>query len=434
MIICRMTNNDTHDEQRPADESRMTDRRTLLKTAGTTIVGGAGLATASNSASAQFLGGPEIINVEDGLFGWSADGSLPVTDELLIFIHGWFGDTTVSSQASQVLSSLEGGGYSPDATVAIEWPGSTLNFFGAEADTESVGNVVAGLIEEFKDAGGGNVRLVGHSLGGRCVYWTATKLASGYTIETVAGLGAAADGAEICGNPWNPGMANACQVRNYHSFNDSTVGGAYGLGGTTALGTEGAGCGVAPNYRDVDVTGSVGGHLEYLGDASVGNHLAGVINAGGCGGAPRGTPTGIAEGTYRVTNANSGKLLEVANANTSDGANVRQFADTGHPCQEWVVSDNGDGTYTFENANSGKFLEVANAETVNGANVRQYADTGHPTQDWVVLDNGDGTVALENANSGKVAEVYEGSTSDGANVNQWSWNGGAWQRWTLDRV
>ncbi|WP_254761583.1 alpha/beta fold hydrolase [Natrinema marinum] len=278
-----MTDHDTHDEQRPADESRTTDRRSLLKATGTTIVGGAGLAAASNSTSAQF-GGPEVIQVDDGWFGWSADDSLPVTDELLIFIHGWFGDTTVESQATSVLDSLEAGGYSPDQTVAIEWPGSTLNFFGAEADTEDVGEVVAGLIEEFYDNGGGSVRLVGHSLGGRCVYWTATKLSSGYEIETVAGLGAAADGSEICGDPWNPGLSNACEVRNYHSENDSTVGGAYGGLGDTALGTEGAGCDPASNYTDVDVTYSVGSHLAYLGDSAVGSDLAAAINAGSCSG------------------------------------------------------------------------------------------------------------------------------------------------------
>ncbi|MFB1065365.1 esterase/lipase family protein [Natrinema sp. H-ect4] len=276
-----MTDNDNLGEQPATDEST-TDRRTLLKATGTTIVGGAGLAAASGSASAQFLGSPEVIEVDDGLFGWSADGSIPVADEVLVFIHGWFGDSTVESQTTDVQDSLEAGGYTPDETVAIEWPGTTLNFIGAEADTEDVGEVVAGLVEEFYDAGGGNIRLVGHSLGGRCVYWTATKLSSGYEIETVAGLGAAADGSEICGDPWNPGLSNACEVRNYHSQSDSTVGSAYGGWGDTALGTEGAGCNPGANYTDVDVTYSVGSHLAYLGDDAVGSDLADAINAGSC--------------------------------------------------------------------------------------------------------------------------------------------------------
>ncbi|ADB61554.1 hypothetical protein Htur_2680 [Haloterrigena turkmenica DSM 5511] len=276
-----MSDTTTLERSRSTDERTATSRRTLLKAAGTTVVGGAGLAAASGSASAQVLG-PDVIEIDDGLLGWSADGSLPVTDELLVFIHGWFGDTTVSSQASDVERSLESGGYSPDETVAIEWPATNFNFIGAEADTENVGEVTAGLIEEFYDSGGGNVRLVGHSLGGRCVLWAATKLSSGYQIETVAPLGAAADGSEVCGSPWNAGLDNACEVRNYHSNNDSTVGSAYGGFGDTALGTEGAGCDPAPNYTDVDVTASVGSHLSYLGDSMVGSDLAGAINSGSC--------------------------------------------------------------------------------------------------------------------------------------------------------
>ncbi|SER80152.1 esterase/lipase family protein [Natrinema salaciae] len=265
------------------DESHTIDRRTLLRATGTAIVGGTGLAAASGSVAGQW-GGPEVISVDDGLFGWSADDSLPVADELLVFIHGWFGDTTVSSQAADVLGSLESGGYSPDETVAIEWPATNFNFLGAEADTEDVGEVVAGLLEEFYDSGGNNVRLVGHSLGGRCVLWTATKLGSGYEIETVAPLGAAADGSEVCGDPWNPGLSKACEVRNYHSENDSTVGSAYGGFGDTALGTEGAGCDPAANYTDVDVTASVGSHLSYLGDDAVGSDLADAIGSGSCDG------------------------------------------------------------------------------------------------------------------------------------------------------
>jgi arabinan endo-1,5-alpha-L-arabinosidase len=143
---------------------------------------------------------------------------------------------------------------------------------------------------------------------------------------------------------------------------------------------------------------------------------------------------GIGEGTYRITNVNSGELMEVAFAGTSNGDNVRQYSYTGHPCQQWEVTENNDGTFHFTNVNSGKLMEVTFAGTSNGDNVRQYADTGHSCQDWNVIDNGDGTYRIENANSGKVADVYGASTSDGANIIQWSWNGGANQRWTFDRI
>ncbi|NUB93401.1 family 43 glycosylhydrolase [Haloterrigena sp. SYSU A121-1] len=144
---------------------------------------------------------------------------------------------------------------------------------------------------------------------------------------------------------------------------------------------------------------------------------------------------GISEGTYAITNVNSGKRLEVAGAGTSDGDNVRQYGDTGHAYQQWDVIETDDHeTFHLRNVNSGKLMEVAGADTSDGATVQQYADTGNATQDWHIIDNGDGTYRIENANSGKVAEVDGASTDDGADVIQWSWNGGANQRWTFDLV
>ncbi|RRJ30124.1 alpha/beta hydrolase family protein [Halocatena pleomorpha] len=261
--------------QEENSETIAVDRRTVLKGVGTAAL--AGPMATIGVASAQIV---EVIEVEETLFGgFEADGSLPVVDELFVFVHGWFGDTTVRSQASDVLGSVEAGGYTPDAAIAIEWPATNFWYLDAEGDTEAVGAEVARLIEEFSDSGGGNVRLTGHSLGGRIVYWTATSIGSGYTIDTIGGMGAAADGSTVClGGQWHSGIAdNAGTVRNYHSQNDTTVGSAYGGIGDTALGTEGAPCGGASNYTDVDVTASVGGHLEYLGDSQVGSDLATVI-------------------------------------------------------------------------------------------------------------------------------------------------------------
>ncbi|WP_408957115.1 family 43 glycosylhydrolase [Natrinema sp. 74] len=145
--------------------------------------------------------------------------------------------------------------------------------------------------------------------------------------------------------------------------------------------------------------------------------------------------TGITEGTYTITNVNSGMLLEVATAGTSDGDTVRQYSDTGHPCQQWdVIETNGGGTVHLRNVHSGKLMEVAGGDTSGGASVQQYADTGHATQDWRIVDNGNGTYRIENANSGKVAEVSDASTAAGADVVQWAWHGGSNQRWLFDPV
>lgn len=147
-----------------------------------------------------------------------------------------------------------------------------------------------------------------------------------------------------------------------------------------------------------------------------------------------GSSGAITDGTYRVTNANSGLFLEVASAGTANGDNVQQWSDTGHACQEWNVTGNGDGTYTFTNVNSGLEMEVGSADTSEGANVNQYEDTGHACQNWTIEDTGNGEYRVTNAHSGHVLEVASAGTADGDNVQQWSDNGGANQRWYFDSV
>lgn len=260
------------------------DRRTMLKGLGTTAVAGAGVVGMSGSAAATFGADIEIIDFDEtedeGSF--EADEPLPVVDDLLIFVHGWLGNTggvpTVYTQTKLVLDSVQDAGYSPDQTVGIKWPAFNPFYFGAESETEGVGAEVARLIEEFQNNGGGNVHLTGHSLGGRIVYWTINKIGSGYELDTVGAMGTAAYSKTVCpGNLWYEGIVNnADTVRNYYSRDDGVVGTAYDVFGEP-LGAEGAACDGTPGYTDVDVTETVATHLGYLGDDQVGRDLATVI-------------------------------------------------------------------------------------------------------------------------------------------------------------
>ena len=58
----------------------------------------------------------------------------------------------------------------------------------------------------------------------------------------------------------------------------------------------------------------------------------------------------------RFRNVNSGKVLGVENMSTADNARVLQWADNGTADHRWTLVDNGDGTYKIRNVNSGKLL------------------------------------------------------------------------------
>ncbi|MFB6307992.1 MAG: RICIN domain-containing protein [Haloarculaceae archaeon] len=140
------------------------------------------------------------------------------------------------------------------------------------------------------------------------------------------------------------------------------------------------------------------------------------------------TPS-LSDGTYYVEAAHSGKYLEVANAGTQNGDNVRQYADTGCSCQQWNVTNVGDSIYRFENVNSGKVMDVEGVSTDNGANVFQWDDVGGDNQRFYVEETRSGVYRIEAAHSGKVVDVEGASTSDGANVHQWPDRSEDQQRW-----
>ncbi|WP_062132744.1 RICIN domain-containing protein [Demequina aestuarii] len=134
---------------------------------------------------------------------------------------------------------------------------------------------------------------------------------------------------------------------------------------------------------------------------------------------------------FTLANRNSGKLLEVFDAETTDGAAVGQWTDNGHPTQRWRVVDDG-SVVQLENVNSGKLLEIPSAQTADGIDAVQWGPTGHPTQDWTAQSDG-GWWTFDNANSGKRLEIDSCSTDDGAVAQQWPANGAPCQEWRLVR-
>lgn len=131
---------------------------------------------------------------------------------------------------------------------------------------------------------------------------------------------------------------------------------------------------------------------------------------------------------FEVENRNSGKLLEVLGALTTDGAAVGQWGPTGNATQQWTVS--GGGTVQLVNRNSGKLLEIPSGQTADGVDAVQWGPTGSPTQSWVAATSG-GWWTFTNANSDKVLEIDGCSTADGAVAQQWPANGFACQQWRL---
>ncbi|SDL24624.1 glucosylceramidase [Glycomyces sambucus] len=142
-------------------------------------------------------------------------------------------------------------------------------------------------------------------------------------------------------------------------------------------------------------------------------------------------PGGIdPDAVYAIASLSTGKVLDVRDRSTAEGAQIQQWADFGATNQRWRFTDAGGGHWTITSVFSGKVLAVPQSSTANGALVVQQTYTGAASQQWRVEASGGG-YAIVNRHSGKVLDVQGVSQADGAAIQQWDDFGAANQRWSL---
>ncbi|MFF3856145.1 RICIN domain-containing protein, partial [Micromonospora sp. NPDC002575] len=122
--------------------------------------------------------------------------------------------------------------------------------------------------------------------------------------------------------------------------------------------------------------------------------------------------------SYRVTNRNSGQVMDVQAPNLNDLAVIGQWTSNGNAWQQWRFNDAGNGNVTLQSVNSGKCADVVNASTADGAQIVQYTCHGGANQTFTWRSTGDGYYQLVNLNSNKCLNVVGGSTTPGAALEQ----------------
>ena len=132
----------------------------------------------------------------------------------------------------------------------------------------------------------------------------------------------------------------------------------------------------------------------------------------------------VEDGIYYVgVKADPSQVLDIADASSSDGANLQIWSATGAANQKFRFECGDDGFYTITCLKSGKVLDVDNGNVVPGANVQQWSGYGGDSQKWAVQDDGDGGYRLVCKANGLAIDLTGGSTADGTNVQSWTLNG-----------
>ena len=119
--------------------------------------------------------------------------------------------------------------------------------------------------------------------------------------------------------------------------------------------------------------------------------------------------TVIRPDAYYTIAAANGRVLEVADFNTENGASVRLWSYEGQPWQQWQFVDAGEGRWRIQNRFTGKMIDLALGGVVEGTWLHQWSRTSGLSQCW----------ALEPTRSGRTW------------VHQWTQTAGAGQRWQI---
>jgi endoglucanase len=133
--------------------------------------------------------------------------------------------------------------------------------------------------------------------------------------------------------------------------------------------------------------------------------------------------------TYRITNRNSGKVIDVISASTANNAEIKQWTWNGGANQKWSFADAGGGYFRITNLNSGKCLDVAGASTADGANIIQYTCGTGTNQQWQWAAIGS-FFQIKARHSGKCLDVVSSGTGDGADIQQFTCGSGTNQQWS----
>lgn len=137
----------------------------------------------------------------------------------------------------------------------------------------------------------------------------------------------------------------------------------------------------------------------------------------------------FADGTYRIRSVMTGKSL----VETAEGT-LRSAEAGSKPEEWWILKNRGDGEYTVTNAVTGKVLQVENNYYSYGSVLGTGARTGGLNQNFAFVGNGDGNYRIVPSASYLVLALEGNGPADDTRIVQWRYNAGTGQRWVLERL
>ena len=127
----------------------------------------------------------------------------------------------------------------------------------------------------------------------------------------------------------------------------------------------------------------------------------------------------ILENEFYIIKAPNGKVLEVKNFNTENGAAIQLWSYAGHPWQQWQFVDAGEGRWRICNRFTGKMMDLALGGVVEGTWLHQWSRTSGLSQCWALEPTRSGRTRIRNVLADKYIDLVGMNTANGAQAQIW---------------
>lgn len=142
--------------------------------------------------------------------------------------------------------------------------------------------------------------------------------------------------------------------------------------------------------------------------------------------------TVIREGACYTIAAANGRVLEVADFNTENGASIRLWSYEGQPWQQWIFEEAAEGQYRIKNRFTGKVMDLAMSGVVNGTWVHQWEKTTGKGQRWEIgSPPWAGNAKIRNVLADKVIDLVGMRVDNGTQAQIWQDVFGENQLWSI---
>ena len=142
----------------------------------------------------------------------------------------------------------------------------------------------------------------------------------------------------------------------------------------------------------------------------------------------------LLENEFYLIKAPNGKVLEIKNFNTENGAAIRLWGLRRASVAAVAVRGRWQGRWRIRNRFTGKFIDLALGGVVEGTWLHQWGRTSGLSQCWELESTRNGRTRIRNVLADKYIDLVGMNTSNGAQAQIWNYVSGGNQEWNLVRV